>query len=207
MSAIGRLVGNVVGGITGASSAADASSDASAAQSAAAMAGVNEQRRQFDRIVELMSPFVSTGTRALEDQAAIAGIGDAGDQQRIIDSITSSPQYSTLLDQGEQALLQNASATGGLRGGNTQRALMEFRPQLISQLLENRYSRLGGLSGMGQASAANQAAAGQAAGSNISNLLQQQGAAQAGGILAQGGRDRQAFGDLLDIGTAVGGFF
>lgn len=203
MGAIGRIVGR----ITGASSAADAASSAASTQAAAAQAGIDEQRRQFDQITQLMAPFVAGGTDAFRRQQALLGLSGAAAQQDVLSSIQSSPTYETLLREGEQALLQNASATGGLRGGNLQSALMEYRPKLLSQLIESEYAKLGGLAGAGQAAAAGQGQFGAATAGNIGNLLQQQGAATAGGQIAQGGLARQGFTDLLNIGSAIGGFF
>ena len=102
-------------------------------------------------------------------------------------------------------MLQNASATGGLRGGNTQSALMQFRPDLLAQVINDQYSKLGGLTQIGQASAAGQASAGMQNASNIGALLADRGAALAGGQLAKGSVARNTFGDLLGIGSlAVG---
>ena len=91
-----------------------------------------------------------------------------------------------LTQQGENALLQNASATGGLRGGNLEAALAKFRPQMLSQLIQSQYTNLGGLTSIGQNAAAGVGNAGQNTGNAITNLLQQQGAAQAGSALASG---------------------
>ena len=93
-------------------------------------------------------------------------------------------------------MLQRASATGGLRGGNIQAALAQFRPQMLQQAIEQQYGRLGGFAGAGlgvteqlyrggQASAAGQASQAQTTGANVANLLGQQGAAQAGGALGR----------------------
>ena len=60
-----------------------------------------------------------------------------------------------MLGEAENALLQNASATGGLRGGNTQSALSELRPALLTSLIEQSYSRAGDLAGYGQLGRAN----------------------------------------------------
>jgi len=80
--------------------------------------------------------------------------------------------------------------------------LAQFRPQVLSSLIEQQYNRLGGLSSMGQNAAAGVGNAGMQTGNNISNLLQQQGAAQAGGALATG----QAWGNVLGgIGQYAGG--
>ena len=198
----------LLGDLTGANAAADAASQAAALQAGLSREGIAEQRRQFDALQALLAPFVKTGTSALGGQADILGLNGDAAQNSAIASIQSSPQFSTLLKSGENAILQNASATGGLRGGNTQRALMEYSPTLLSQLIEQQYSRLGGLTSLGQNSAAQTGNAGMQTGANIANLLGQQGAAQAGGILAQGGLQRQIFSDALNLGsTAAKAFF
>lgn len=142
--------------------------------------------------------------------------GQAGQdaQRAAIERISGSEQFKALAQQAENAFLQNAAATGGLRGGNLQGAFAEFRPQLLNQLIEQQYNRLGGLAtqggtvsqnlataGMGatgelarlgQSSAAGVGTAGLNTGTNIANLMGQQGAAQAGGIMGQ----QQAFGGV-----------
>lgn len=203
-----------------------AARSASRTQAAAADAGIAEQRRQFDVMQGLMAPFVGAGTSALADlapymgvgpealaqQRALAGLGGAAEQEQAIGAIERGPEFQALTRQGEEAILQQASATGGLRGGNVQGALAQFRPQVLSQLINQQYGRLGGLTALGQMTTQNVMSAGQAAaagtgaagmqtGANISNLLQQQGAAQAGGTLASA----QAFGNTLgSIGMLAG---
>jgi len=154
-----------------------------------------------------MSPYVTAGEGALAQQQAITGLSGPEAQQQAIAGFEGSPLFQSLTDQGEQAILQRASATGGLRGGNVQGALAQYRPQVLNQLVEQQYGRLGGLAGSGQAAAAGQASAGQTTGSNIANLLAQQGAATAGGQIAQGGVNQAAFGSLLGIGGMAAGFF
>lgn len=210
MSSIGDAIGSVVGGITGSGEAAEGAQDAAALQAQAAQAGVDETKRQFDKIVELLAPFVGAGTKAIGGQQDILGLRGALAQQKAIGAIENSPYFQSVAAQGENAILQNASATGGLRGGNVQGALGQFRPELLNQLVQQQFANLGGLTNVGQASAAQQAASGQASAANIANLLGQQGAALAGGKLASSGANYRAFGDLLNIGgtvaSAFGGF-
>lgn len=201
MSFIGRLVGK----ITGADAQAKAATNAAGIQQQAAQQGIDEQRRQFDALIELMQPYVTGGTGAFQAQQNLIGLGGADAQQQAIQALQQGPQFQALEQAGQNAILQNASATGGLRGGNTQAALAQFSPQLLSQLINQQYGQLGGLAQMGQASAAGQASAGLQTGQNIAGLLGQQGAAAAGGQLAQGSVVRQGFGDLLQIaGIAAG---
>lgn len=201
------LIPGAVGGITGADAAADSATQAAATQAASAQAGIDEERRQFDAITEMMSPYLEAGTGALTAQQALAGLGGPEAQAQAIAELEGSPQYEALVTSGEEAMLQSASATGGLRGGDIQGALAQFRPQMLSQLIESQYSKLGGLSQMGQASAGLQAGVGQTSSSNIANLLQQQGAATAGGQIAAGSADATAFQNILGIGGIAAGFF
>jgi hypothetical protein len=90
-----------------------------------------------------------------------------------------------LTQQGEQALLQQASATGGLRGGNIQGALAQFRPAMLQAALDQQYARLGGLSEAGRVSSTQLGQAGLGVASNIGILEAQQGAAEAGGIIGR----------------------
>jgi len=206
------LAGIAVGGATLISgmAQADAAESAAAAQTGAAQQGIEEQRRQFDAVQKLLAPYVSAGTPALEAQQAFLGLKGPEAERAAIERIRGGETFQALAGQGEEALLQRASATGGLRGGNIQGALAQFRPQLLSSLIEQQYGRLGGMTALGQQSAAGVGAAGQQTGVNVANLLGQQGAAQAGAEIAQG----KAFGAIpaaisggLGLFSGLGGKF
>ena len=223
----------IIGGVVQ-SNAADTAAEA---QTAAADAGIAEQRRQFDAAKELLQPYVDAGepalaalspyaeagTGALQGQLALAGLSGVDAQRNAISAIEQGGEYQSLVGAGEEAILQSAAATGGVRGGNVQGALAQFRPQVLSSLINQQYSRLGGLTNMGLTTQQNLATIGQNAaagvgtaglqtGSNISNLYGtsaanignlygQQGAAAAGSALAQG----QAWGNALgSIGQYAG---
>jgi len=84
-----------------------------------------------------------------------------------------------------------------------------FRPALLAGAINDQYSRLGGLASLGQNAAAGVGNAGLQTGSQISALLQQQGAAQAGGYLSAG-RAQAGYGNAVAnaFGTyaGLGGF-
>jgi hypothetical protein len=219
----------VIGGtvVSGAMQSRSASKAAST-QAASAEEGIEEQRRQFDAVQQLLAPYVGAGTSALADlapymgvgpealaqQRALAGLGGAAAQEQAISAIERGPEFQALTRQGEEAILQQASATGGLRGGNVQAALAQFRPQVLSQLINEQYGRLGGLTALGQTTTQNVMSAGQASaagvgsagmqtGANISNLFQQQGAARAGGALASGQAWGNVFGGISQYGGLI----
>lgn len=133
-------------------------------------------------------------------------------QRQAIQQIEQGPLYQELAKQGEEAILAAASATGRRGSDGTQSALARYRPQLLNQLIDQQYARLGGLSNvgqaaaqnmlnLGQASAAGQAAGGIQSGNAIANLLSSQGAAQAAGI--QGAAAAQAAG-YTGMANAIG---
>lgn len=179
--------GAIIGGqIYSGEAQKDAAKDAANAQKQAAQMSIEEQRRQFDAIQALLKPYVEAGAPALSQQQAFLGLSGDVAQQNAIANVASSPELSNLIAQGENALLQNASATGGLRGGNTQAALAQFRPQMLNQLIQQRYANLGGLTSLGQQSAAMQGTAGMQTGQAIAQQFGAMGQARAGAALAKG---------------------
>lgn len=187
---------SLVGGIYSADQQRKAGNRAADAQTAAAQAGIDEQRRQFDALQKVLSPWVSAGGGALTGQQDLLGANGQAAQSAAIQALQDSPQFAALTQQGEDAILANASATGGLRGGNTQAALAQFRPQVLAQLIEQQYGRLAGLSSQGQNAAAGVGNAGMQTGVNVANLLGQQGAAQAGAAL-NAGRSSMGYANAL----------
>lgn len=202
------FIGNAIGSLTGANKQAKAVSQASDAQVRAAQLGVDETRRQFDALQQILAPYVQGGLKGLGGQLDLAGLNGADAQQAAINAVQGSPQFTSALKQGENSILQNASATGGLRGGNTQAALAQYSPALLSAALNDQYAKFGGLTSMGQASAAGVGNAGVQSGNQVAQLLQQQGAAQAGGITGKAALGAQSQQQALNLGlNALGAFF
>ena len=198
----------VIGGI-GASQSARAQSSAARrateAQEAGAAASLEEQRRQFDVVQQLFQPYVQAGTGTLAQQLNLIGAGGAEAQQQAISALQAGPEYQALVQSGEEAILAQAAATGGLRGGNVQRALSQYRPQVLSGLINQQYQRLGGLTQLGQASAAGQAAQGSAISGGIAQTQADLGAALAQGQLAQGQATANMWGNIAGgFGQAAG---
>lgn len=170
----GGPAGAAVGGsIGGAIENGKSAKEASQVQSNAAQSGIDETRR-------LLAPYNEAGNAALNEQKTFLGMNGADAERAAIERIISGSTYKDMVAQGENAILQNASATGSLRGGNVQGALAQFRPALLSQLISQQYERLGGLTGLGQLSALGQARI-------VPGLQGQQGQAEAGGILGETG--------------------
>lgn len=175
-----------VGALGSAAIGASAASKAGKAQVAAADAGAAEQRAAREEMRRLLQPYVAAGGPALEAQMGALGLSGPEAQQAYVTQQEQSPIFQALAQQGEAALLQNASATGGLRGGNVQGALAQFRPALLNQFLEQQYGRLGGMTALGQQSAAGVGTAGMQSATSIAGLLGEAGAARAGSALGVG---------------------
>ena len=148
--------------------------------------------------------YQTTGQAAGEDISAFT-VTPEQLQQQAISQIEGSAGFQALARQGEEGILQNASATGGLRGGNVQGALAQFRPALLNQFIEQQYGRLGGMARIGQASAAGVGAAGQEAATSIGTALGDAGAARAGSALASGNAFNTALGTITGFGTSPAG--
>ena len=201
---------SAVTGILGRNSQNQAAAQASDAQKESSQQSIAESRRQFDAIQELFKPYIAAGTQgiqglqpygeagapALAQQQALLGLSGTDAQAQAIAGIESSPLYQAQVRQGENALLQNASATGGLRGGNVQAALAQFRPQMLQNQIDLQYNRLGGMTSLGsntlsnlaqlgQASAAGQGTAGLKTAEAINTQFGNIGTAQAGRAIAE----------------------
>ena len=198
---------STIGGIASGNAQANAASNASAAQMAAAQLGIAEQRRQFNTMRGLLKPYVKAGNAGMEAQLALMGLSGQHDQRQAINGIRQSPLFQSQVQAGENALLQNASATGGLRGGNTEAALAQFRPEMLSQAINAQMAQYGGLASVGQNAAAGVGNNGMIMGSNVANLLQQSGAAQAGGYLAQGQAAANTWGNIAGGAGFMAGQF
>jgi hypothetical protein len=199
----------LVGGIYASNQASNAASNASAAQTAASQAGIAEQQSQFAAMQKLLAPYVTAGNGSLSAQQDLLGMNGNDAQAKAISGVQSSPIYTSALAAGNRNILSNASATGGLRGGNTQAALGQFAPTLLSSVIQQQYGNLAGITSQGENAAAGVGNAGIQTGNSITGLLQQQGASQAGNALAQGSANTgyaSAVTNALGLYGALGGF-
>ncbi len=141
------------------------------------------QREQFDYLKQILAPYQQAGQQALP---TLTGFINQPQQNFSFDygAYFNSPEYAALSQQTEQSALRNASATGGLRGGDAKVALASIAPQLAQQARQNamsefslnqganlnRYNMLQGLAGLGTGATSQLGNAaqnfGQAAGNN-----------------------------------------
>jgi hypothetical protein len=180
------------------------------AQQQATKDAIGEQRRQFDFVAGLMQPFVDAGTGALGGYEDILGLNGDEAQQLAYQAITAGPEFQQLQQVGNTNILQNASATGGLRGGNTQLALGELSPGILNQLVQQRLGNLGNLTQWGLQGAGGLGNTAVQTGNSIANLISGQGNATAGYYQNQQNQSNQLFNNALSLGGFVfgsGGLF
>lgn len=152
---------------------------------AAALTGANEAARGD------LEPFSSPGGDANALQAALTGALGPAAQAEAMANYENSPGFDYLLDESERAIRRNAAATGGLGGGNVQRALQENAIGLAAQDFQNNFDRLGTISDRGLTAARDAGGYNAALGSALSGNIMDSSALAAN--MAYGtGRDMSA---------------
>jgi hypothetical protein len=120
----------------------------------------------FDRGIAGFQPYQQAGTEALNPLSALSG---ARGQDAFNQAYVDNPYVNFLREQGERSVLGNASATGGLRGGDVMKELTRFGQGLAGQGIQQQIGNLQFLTGQGMNAA-----------QGIGNLSGQQGTAMAG---------------------------
>ena len=184
-----------------------AAKKAAKAQKAAAQKGISFQQWMFDQTQGNMQPYMDAGANSLQQQQALSGALGPEAQQAAYDSVQNSAGFQSALNQGETSLLQNASATGGIRGGNTAGAMAQYAPQLLNQAIDQRYSQLGGLTQMGQASVAGVGAQRMNMANSVTSGMNNIGNAQAGAALGGYNLQKGFLGDIAGFGLDIAGMF
>lgn len=201
---IGAGIG-AIGSIFGGKGQKKSADKAAQAQIQAAQLGVNEQARQYDTTRNDLMPWLTAGNQALDAETDLLGLDGTDKQAASIAALKASPLFQSLFNTGEEALLANQSATGGLRGGNTNRGLADFGADTLAKVIQNQLANLGGLRGAGQTTGASLGALGADKAGATSQLLGQQGAAQAGSLLAKAAIDAKNQNNLFSsLGLFLG---
>ena len=148
---------------------------------------INAGNAQYNQTAGNLAPWLISGQLANAQQGNLVGLNGGAQQQAAIDALKASPMYSSLFNNGQNAILANASATGGLRGGNTQRSLYGLGNDTLAQLIQSQLGNLGGISALGANTATGLGALGAANTSSIQGLLGSIGANNAAGTLTNAG--------------------
>lgn len=194
--------------VTGVEAAQKAAGQAASLQAGAAQTAEQGVNRRFDITQESLRPFQEAGVGALGQQQALLGLSGQDEQQQAFAAFNESPGQAFLRERGQRNLLRNASAIGGLGGGNVRSALVQQGVGFAQQDFQNQFSRLGQLAGQGQAATTNIGQFGAQAAQQAGQLGIAGAEARASGILGQQQAEGQFRGQLLQLGgQAVGAAF
>lgn len=156
-----------------------ASSQAAKAQADATKYAANIQRQNFQDTQNLLQPSINAGNLARDYQLGALGLpGDISHDQTLA-AFRTSPGYEFQRDQGLNAVQTSAAAGGQLFSGKTLKSLNQYGQGLADQQFGDWYSRLGGLSGSGDAATGNLVSAGTGTANNLSSLATAGGDARA----------------------------
>lgn len=169
----------VLSSLTG-SDAAKAAKKASGQQ----MAGISQAERYMGDYFDPIQQNQEYARNALFDHYS----GGAGQYQQAAQS----PQYDYLRGIGEQGVMRNASATGGLRSGNANQALAQSNQGVLQGLVDQN---LQGLQYF------NNQDAGQG---YLADLMMQKAGVQAQGTTAAAQAKQAGMGNMLNMGLGLG---
>lgn len=203
----GALLGagaSILGSVLGGKSQKKAAQSAQQSQEGMSREAIAEQQRQFDQLQVLLKPYVSAGTGALAGQQDLLGLNGQQAQQGAIGNLENNPFFKSQYQQAENAMLQNAAATGGLRGGNFQEALADNRSNMLYNTVQGQITNLGGLAANGQNAANGVGTAGQNFANQVGQQLNGIGAGQAGYALAKGQANQNMMNGIFAGAGAIG---
>lgn len=194
-AAVGSVASSIIGG--------NAASDAANTQAASADKATQTQLDMFHETQANEQPFVQAGTNALPILQAGIGAGPGGtgvgplNAPFTLDMFKNSPGYQFQKQEGTDAVLNNASRTGGVNSGNTLKALTSYGTGVANQDYWNAYNayinrqnqqfgQLQTVTGSGQNAAANLGSLGTQVGQSVGNNIIGAGNSIAAGQVAGG---------------------
>lgn len=207
-SSIARVVGGpIVNTILGSSSSKKAIGKANAATQLGITNAKGDLNSQLATTTANLSPWITGGQQAFGQEGDILGLHGADAQSGILSSLQNSPLFQSLMRNGQDILLNNASATGGLRGGNLQHGLANFSADTLAQVIQQQLSNLGGLSTQGLGAATNLGQFGANNASQLAGLDTGSGQANAGAILGKNAVSNNMFSQIQKMiqSAATGG--
>lgn len=178
---------SVLSGIIGGNSQKKASQKAMQAQVDAANRGIDIQAKQYETTRNDYMPYTLAGTKAIEGYGNLLGTNGADAQATAVQGLQDSPFFKQNLADANENLLQTASATGGVRGGDTAGAIGQLSPQLLQQYYQQAMSGYGNLAQLGLGATGSVANAGATNANAAIALNGQIGGYQAGNFITKGG--------------------
>ena len=203
---------SIVSGIIGGNAATDAANtQAQAGRDAqAALLGVGKD------VSKLYQPYQDVGAQGLTNLSDMAKSGYFTHQFDNTDLNSNlAPNYAFQLGQGTGANLAQSNATGGLVGGNAMKGLQDYTQNYAGNAYQNAfnnyqaqrtnlYNQNAGLAGIGQNAVTGSANAQLGVGTQISNITQGIGNAQAAGQIGQANAYSGALGNAGNTAALYG---
>lgn len=210
-----------MGSLSG-SSASRAARRGAEAQMYATSRAIREQRSARAESADLFSPYMEAGSEVLPELQDIAGQELQGLPSVLPGDIGQDSLFQALKQQAISGIESSAAARGKLLSGTTPQAIAErvqnlalaragdiqqqnvmARQQLMGEQ-QQRFGQLFNVAGLGQASAAGQAANVMGTAQNIANLYGEQGNIAAATRMASAQARAQGQQNLMRLGIAAG---
>ncbi len=177
------------GSIGGAAMSSSAAGKGASAQEASAANTLGFQQQVYGNLEQQLTPYVTTGTQALNAQAGLLGLpgsnGTAGNALAAYQQFTQTPYYQFPLQIGTQAMDASGAARGLALSGGQLNAIQSWGQNYASGNLGNYLNALGALAGSGQSAAATIGGQGNQAAGTIGNANAFGGNAAAAGATGQ----------------------
>src|SRR5512146_2507635 len=149
-------------------------------QQNAQQAGIDLQKQIWQQTQQNLAPFIGAAPGAVSQWQNLLGLGSGG-MGGALDALRQTPGYNFQLNEGLNSILSNATRTGGVGGGNTLKALMQYGQGLADTTYNQALKNIGDFSSLTENAAAGLGNTGVQAGSNIASSLAGLGNAQAAG--------------------------
>jgi hypothetical protein len=143
-----------VAGVAGSAMSASAASDAANAQSQAASNNLQLAQQQYNTLQTQIQPYLAAGQSGLSGYANLLGANGNDAQNDAIGSIKNGAQFQGDMQTANENILANASATGGLRGSNTNNTLANTSISTLNNLITGRLAGYQNLLNAGQSTLA-----------------------------------------------------
>lgn len=191
---------NLAGNIYGANQGVKAATNAAELQSESVDKALAAQKEATTQIRNDLGPYRAIGTEAAPKLTAMVN-----DPQAKLNFIQNNPFYAALAEDAKNKLFANQAARGKLGSGGTAEALQNSLLLLGDQLVNNNISQNQNLVNLGENAAAGTGQITQGGTNNITNLLTDQGNAQAAGVIGGYNAKTGAINNALGTATSLYG--
>jgi hypothetical protein len=147
---VAAAVGAVaVAGVASSAMSANQAGKANASQQQAARSQLELAQQQYNTMEDQIQPFLGAGNNGIQGYEDLLGINGNDAQAASINNIKTGAQFQGGMQTANENILANASATGGLRGSNTDNILANTSISTLNGLITQRLAGYGQLMGNG----------------------------------------------------------